>query len=117
MNPSSLLDLAERWEREAQSLRPRGLEREATMEDSFAEELRERVSEWKLDALTVVEAAEESRYSESHLRNLLSEGDLPNVGREGPPRVRRGALPIKAAGQQRSREELAGGDVDPRARP
>lgn len=96
MNTAPLLALAERWEEEAETLRARGLEREARMEESFAAELRQRVSEWELEALTVAEASEETGYSESHLRALLSEGKLPNVGREGAPRLRRADLPSKA---------------------
>lgn len=95
MDASPLLTLAETWEEEADLLRRRGLEREATMEESLAEELREAVAEWKLEALTVAEASSETGYSESHLRALLSEGKLENVGREGAPRLRRGDLPAK----------------------
>lgn len=97
MNTRPLLELADTWEEEAERLRRRGLEREARMEESFAEELRQRISEWKLEALTVAEASEETGYSESHLRALLSDGRLENVGRDGAPRVRRGDLPSKPA--------------------
>lgn len=97
MNTRPLVELAERWEEEADRLRTRGLEREARMEESFAEELRQRVSEWRFEALTVAEASEETGYSESHLRALLSDGKLENVGREGAPRMRRGDLPAKPA--------------------
>lgn len=96
MNVDPLLDLAETWTEEAATLRRRGAPRQADALESAAEELRERVSEWELEALTVAEASEETGYSESHLRSLLSEEALENVGREGAPKVRRCDLPRKA---------------------
>lgn len=96
MNTTPLEALADNWEEEANDFRQRGLKREARMVKSFAEELRQTLTAWKMEALTVADAAAESGYSESHLRSLLSDGSLENVGRAGAPRVRRLDLPAKA---------------------
>lgn len=96
MDVTPILDLADAWEDEAEALRARGLDREARMEESFAADLRERVRAWQMEALTVSDAAAESGYSESHLRTMLSDGALPNVGESGSPRIQRCDLPTKA---------------------
>jgi hypothetical protein len=46
--------------------------------------------------LTLAEAVAESGYSERRLRELLSEGAIPNAGRKHRPRIRRADLPRKA---------------------
>ncbi len=46
-------------------------------------------------ALTLRQAAEESGYSADHLGRLIRDGEIPNAGRPGAPRIARGDLPIK----------------------
>ena len=46
--------------------------------------------------LTLDEAAAESGYSKRTLRQFVSGGSIPNAGRKGAPRIRRGDLPRKA---------------------
>lgn len=47
------------------------------------------------DALDLATAAHESGYSPDRLRHMVADGKLPNAGRKGAPRVRRGDLPLK----------------------
>lgn len=47
------------------------------------------------ELLTLSEAAEESGYSQDHLRRLIREGKLTNAGRHHAPLVRRADLPRK----------------------
>lgn len=109
LNLDPLRALAETWETESESFRRRGLEREATMCESFADDLRNRIREWATEPLTVAEAAAESGYSESRLRDLLSEDRVTNAGEDGAPRIRRQDLPSKPGGQSPSLELLEGG--------
>jgi hypothetical protein len=109
MNTRPLVELAEAWEAEAEGLRHRGLEREASMAESFADDLRARLAAWAAEPLSVAEAAGESGYSESRLRQLLAEGQVPNAGREGAPRILRRDLPARP-GQDGPTLELAGGE-------
>jgi len=45
--------------------------------------------------LSLEQAAQESGYSADHLRHLVADGTVPNAGRRGAPRVRRGDLPTR----------------------
>ena len=47
------------------------------------------------ELLTLEQAAEHSGYSVDHLARSLRSGAVPNAGRKGHPRVRRGDLPRK----------------------
>lgn len=95
MDLSTIRNLADRWEREADRLRARGLEREAQMEESFAEELRDTLTLVETDTVTLQEAAALGGYSYSHLQHLVSEGEIENVGEKGAPRIRRADVPVK----------------------
>lgn len=46
--------------------------------------------------MTLTQAAEVSGYSDDHLGRLVKDGIIPNAGRPGAPRIRRGSLPRKA---------------------
>ena len=87
--------LAERWRTEAALLRRRGANAQAAVMDSCAAELEEEARTYSLEALTVGQAANESGYSYGALQKMVSEGTIPNVGRKGAPRIRRGDLPKK----------------------
>jgi hypothetical protein len=47
------------------------------------------------EALTLVEAAEESGYTAGHLGREVRAGRIPNAGRENAPKIRRRDLPRK----------------------
>lgn len=60
-----------------------------------ADELEEALRLAAEESLTLQEAADESGYSTRRLRELLADGTIPQAGRKGAPRIRRGDLPIK----------------------
>lgn len=95
MDYSGVEALAREWREEATVLRRRGAPRQAEALESAAEDLERRLPEWRLEPLTVEEAAAESGYSRSQLYALLSEDRLPNAGEPGAPRIRRCDLPLK----------------------
>jgi hypothetical protein len=99
MNVSGLQELAARWRSEAELYRRRGLEQPARMAESFAAELEQRLDEWRLEALTLDQAAAESGYSYSALQKAVSSGAIPTAGDRGRPRIRRCDLPRKPAGK------------------
>ena len=51
--------------------------------------------------LTLDEAAADSGYSKRRLREMIASGTLPNAGRKGAPRLRRGDLPRKPRSDDR----------------
>ncbi len=106
MNLSPLHSLVTGWRSEAELLRRRGIGDLAQMADSYALELQEALEGLENEPLTLGEAAEESGYSKDHLARLAREGKIPNVGRSGAPRIRRGDLPAKT-GTLPSRATLA----------
>ena len=77
------------------------------LRSDFAAEGRARAVEWCADKiqealetgwseeLSLKDAEAESGYSRSHLRRMLREGTLINVGTERHPRITRGSLPRK----------------------
>lgn len=93
MNP--LLELAERWEREASLLDAYGSTAGAAAARKHAAELLEAVHAIKEEVVTLTEAATASGYSKRRLRELVAEGKLENAGDRGRPRFRRGDLPTK----------------------
>lgn len=74
-----------------------GAEAEARAVRRCAELVETRAREWVSEALTLEEAATETGFSYSALEKLIRRGQLPNVGRKGRPRIRRGDLPRKPA--------------------
>lgn len=66
-----------------------------------AELARQAWAEWQDGILSLNEAARESGYSAEHLQRLVANGDIPNAGQKGKPRVRRGDLPKKAVAGNR----------------
>jgi hypothetical protein len=87
--------LAGRWRTEAETLERYGDDRGATVARLHADELEQAAADLADEALTLTEAADESGYSERRLREMLSDGTLPQAGRKGAPRIRRGDLPRK----------------------
>lgn len=92
-----LLRLIAEWRAEADRIRRRyqhdGL---AGLCEAHADELEAALKVVSSREVTLSEAAEISGYSRSHLRRLMDQGDLPNVGRPGAPRLRVADLPLKA---------------------
>lgn len=91
----ALTELAAEWRSEADTLRRRGAEAQATALESAADDLDSAWQSWRRERLTVEEAADASGYSEAHLRRLIRDGKLPNAGEEHRPLVRRVDLPKK----------------------
>lgn len=98
MTTDLLRGLAQQWHDEAEFFRSYGDEGRARACEKHAEELEERIREWRMELLTIEEAAAESGYSEDHLYDLVSKGTIPNAGRKGAPRIRRCDLPRKPGG-------------------
>ena len=89
-------DLTDQWEADAEKLREYGQESAAKVAELHAYQLREALRAAGDESLTLAEAAAESGYSKRRLRELVSKGSVPNAGRKGAPRIRRGDLPRKA---------------------
>ena len=47
------------------------------------------------EVLTLGEAAAASGYSQRRIRELIAQGKVPQAGRKGAPRIRRGDLPVR----------------------
>ena len=102
--------LTTRWRTEAETLHRRGADEQAHVLESCAVELEEQGRAFSLEALTLEQAVAESGFSYSAVQKMVSNGTIPNVGKKGAPRVRRGDLPKKLArGEHRQGEpDLAG---------
>ena len=96
----TLVELCERWQADASTLRQWGAKDEAQVVERCARELAEALGTHDDEALTLAEAAAESGYSVSHLRRLITQNKLRDTAQVGPPLVRRGDLPRKPGGQQ-----------------
>ena len=93
---NAALNLAGRWREEATILEKRYFDpRAAELFRLHARELEEAVQDNQLEVLTIAEAAATSGFSADHIRHQVAEGKIPNVGRKGSPRVRRGDLAVK----------------------
>jgi hypothetical protein len=62
---------------------------------AFVGQLRDAVSKSQDRPVTVREAAQLGGYSEDHVRRLVRDGGLRNVGRRYAPRIRRCDVPCK----------------------
>jgi len=90
-----LAELPVKWREEAQILIDNGADAQAKVKVRAAEELEEVLVDHDNELLTVLQAAQESGYSKDWMRKLVASGQVPNMGRPGAPRVRRGDLPKK----------------------
>jgi hypothetical protein len=79
----------------ANQLRQLGADPQAKVLERCASQLQEALQEQEGELLTLTEASKESGYSADHLGRLIKDGKIPNAGRKGAPRIRRGDLPIK----------------------
>jgi hypothetical protein len=91
----TLLALAARWREEAGLLRGYGASQAAAATELHAREVVEAVKQAENEELTLEEAAAASGYARRTIRQKVSEGEIPNVGRRNAPRVRRGDLPMR----------------------
>jgi hypothetical protein len=92
--PMTPAELPQTWrDRAAQLRRWAGAEGAAIAWEAAAAELDATMREAADAPLTLAEGARESNYSERRLRELVAEGAIPNAGRKGAPRIRRGDLP------------------------
>ena len=93
---NALEQLEARWLDEAS-----GYERDGVMVRGdrllrrVAEEMRQAMRDFRLQPLTMRQAAQESGFTESRLRQLVAKKKIPNVGRKGAPRILRMDLPRK----------------------
>jgi hypothetical protein len=91
VNP--LAALAAGWRTDAETLDGYGAVEAAAACRRHADELDAALREAEAEELTLAQAVEVSGYSERRLRELATAGEIPNVGRKGAPRFRRGDLP------------------------
>ena len=96
--------LTTRWRAEAEILHRRGADEQAAVLESCASDLEQEGRLFSLEALTLQQAAEESRYSYSALEKMVRSGRVPNAGLAGLPRIRRGDLPKKPGSSREPRE-------------
>jgi len=75
----------------------RGLGEPVRLIRSMADQLEAVLGREDSETLTLREAGEESGFSVGHLGRLVREGQIPNAGRPGSPRIRRIDLPRKAS--------------------
>ena len=90
------------WQAEASSLRAWGASDCARVLERCVSELGDGLATWQDEQLSLSKASEESGYSISHLRRLVSQGILADVADAGPVQLRRGDLPRKPGRDVRS---------------
>jgi len=90
-------DLVVDWRLEADRMELRGLGEPVRLIRSMADQLEAVLGREVSEILTLQEAGKESGYSAGHLGRLVREGQVPNAGRPGSPRIRRSDLPKKAS--------------------
>ena len=107
MLPTWISDLAAKWREQADAYEADGFVGHAVLR-RVADELEVRACEHEIELLTIDQASSESGFSYSHLQRLVSEGDVPNAGEPGAPRIRRADLPRKAGRRPTLRAEPGG---------
>ena len=90
---TALYGLCEEWEAAAARLRGRGLHSAADVSEGHARQLREFLTKWENEPLTLDVAAAEGGYSTSRLGQLVNTGKIPNAGSMGRPRILRKHVP------------------------
>lgn len=81
--------ICDRWRDEADLFESRGMEREAQMVRSYADELEAAQREYLYETLTLEQAADEAGRSYDTVQRWVADGTVPNAGEKGRPRVRR----------------------------
>ena len=116
---NALRDLAQEWKEEANRLRSLEANGQAAALEQAAKELEAAVERQESALLTIREAAEESGYSEEHLRRLARDGALPferNGGSKSKIKIRRANLPVKQRRDGRESPQRVEYDADEDAR-
>ena len=98
------------WRDDAAKLRRWGATGKATLLEQCADQLEEYLTTWADTVLTIADASAECGYSTGHLRRLVCQGVLRDVGTNGATLVRRGDLPQKAG---TNRNQLPLGTLSP----
>lgn len=88
-------ELAQRWRRDAETFDRYGASQMAQVARTHADDLDAALRSVADDTLDLTTAARESGYSTDRLRHKVATGEIPNAGRKGAPRIRRGDLPMK----------------------
>ena len=83
--------LADRWRADAELFEQYGSPMAAVCR-RHADELEVALRSVDDEVLDLAAAAREAGYSTDRLRHLVADGTLPNAGRKGSPRIRRGDL-------------------------
>ena len=90
-----MIDLLNLWRQRAELLRENGAGGHGKAIERCAAELETWDATHEEEALTLPEAVVVSAYSEKHLRRLVDQGELEDVGTDGKLALRRGDLPRK----------------------
>jgi hypothetical protein len=91
----TIRDVAARWRAEAELFDRYGDTARALICRTHADDLEAALRDEQDGILTLHEAALASGYSPDRLRHMVAAGRIPNAGRRGAPRIRRGDLPAK----------------------
>ncbi len=90
-------ELVAKWEERAKELRRLHAHVDgAVLCEEALKDFTEVLESEERELLSLRDAAALSGYSEDHLSRLIRDGTVPNAGRRGAPRVRRGDLPKRA---------------------
>lgn len=93
-------DLAAQWREDAERLRTWGCDGQATILERCADQLDAHAATVADATLSLDEAATASGYSVAHLRRLVAQGVLDDVGSDGVTALTRLDLPYKARRQR-----------------
>ena len=100
MTRTAPFDLADEWRVEAKTLRSWGCCDQATILDHCADQLDAYAATVADATLSLDEAAAASGYSVAHLRRLIAQGVLSDVGTDGVTALLAQDLPYKARRQR-----------------
>jgi hypothetical protein len=100
-------NLIQRLRREAEFLRRHGAIEAAATKDEDANIIEQFDTQYRLEVLSLDQAAAESGYTAPYLGDLVRSGKLENVGAKRQPRVRREDLPRKGKRRARAPDLLA----------
>jgi hypothetical protein len=92
MTPNELITS---WRNDAELLERYGDDQLALVCQTHADDLEAALRSQADDALDLATASKESGYSADRLRHMVAEGAIPNAGKKGSPKIRRGDLPRK----------------------
>ena len=94
LNTRDVYTLPEYWRAKSVRLQPYS-PAAANAFNEAAKDLAATLENRDSEVLSVSDAAAESGYSSEYLARLVREGTIPNAGRHGAPRIRRGDLPYR----------------------